>query len=189
MTRLKYITLGLAILLAGGPVRGGDKKTPPRTAAASGAIVLPTAAAATVNSFGVAPATVTFTMTDPDAGLVTGNPSATATLSITNGAPSRNWTVYVQADSSTFTGCTNIPASAVTVTCSSVTLANVGGSPGNGSCTAPFALSTSATPVAGGKEGTKTDNFTIALSFTLADSWQLIPNTCPLTLTYTGDVP
>jgi len=189
MTRLKYITLGLAILLTGGPVRGDGKKTTPRTAAAPSAVVLPTAAAATVNSYSVSPATVTFNMTDPDAGLVTGSPTATVAISITGGAPSRNWTQYVQANSSSFSGCTAIPASAVTVTCTSVTLNNVGGSPGSGSCSGAFALSTSATQVAGGKEGTKTDNFTISISFTLADSWQFIPNLCPLTLTYTADIP
>src|SRR5260221_9946720 len=171
MTRLKYITLGLAILLAGGPVRGDGKKTPPRTAAAPTSVVLPTAAAATVNSYTVSPATITFNMTDPDAGLVTGSPAGSVVLSISNGAASRNWIQYVQANSSTFTGCTAIPASAVTVTCNSVTLNNVGGSPGTGAFGAPFALSTTATQVAGGREGTKTDNFTISISFTLADSW------------------
>ncbi len=189
MTRLNSITLGLAILLAGGPVRGDGKKTPPRTAAAPSAVVLPTAAATTVNSFTVNPATITFNMTDPDAGLVTGIPAATVDISISGGAASRRWNLYVQSGSTTFSGCTSIPASAVTVTCNSVTLNNVGGSPGNGVCAAPFALSTTSTAVAGGKEGTKTDNFSISISYTLADSWQYIPNLCPLTLTYTADIP
>jgi len=189
MKRLNYITLGLAILLAGGSVRGDGKKTPPRTAAAPSAVVLPTAAATTVNSFSVSPATVTFNMIDPDAGLVTGSPGATVDISISGGAASRRWNLYVQADSSTFTGCTTIPAAAVTVTCNSVTLTNAGGSPGSGACAGSFGLSTTSAQVAGGKEGTKTDNFSIAISFTLADSWQFIPNLCPLTLTYTADIP
>jgi hypothetical protein len=188
MTRLNYITLGLAIVLAGGPVRGDGKKSPPRTAAATSAVVLP-AAATTVNSFTVSPATVSFTAADPDAGAAAGSPAATVDISISDGAASKRWNLYVQADSPAFTGCTSIPASAVTVTCNSVTLANAGGSPGNGSCAAAFALSTTATLVAGGKEGTKTDAFSISISFSLADSWQYIPNLCPLTLTYTADIP
>jgi hypothetical protein len=139
------------------------------------------------------PGTISFSATDPDLGAVTGSSASTVTFTLKGGANARTWSVGIQAGSSTFTGCTTLPASAVTATCSSVTIThNSGATPTAGTCSAAFALSsTSSTTVASGEEGGG-NTFSILINFTLSDSWQNIAATsptCPLTLTYSLNAP
>jgi len=135
-----------------------------------------------------APATISFSATDPDLGGVGGSSAATLTFTLRGGANNRTWTVSVQAGSSTFAGCTTIPAAAVTATCTSVNVSNLG----TGACAAGSSLSTGAVTLASGSEGTGTDAFTISVKFVLNDSWRFIAQTsptCPLTLNYALNAP
>jgi hypothetical protein len=183
----KLISAMLLILAAG--IAQGDNK--PRRPAAISSVAPPKLTTA-IASFTVSPASITFNATDPDFPTVAGSSAGTATLSITGGASGRSWTMSLQASGTTFTGCATVPASAVTVTCTSATDTNTGGSTGTAICSAPFALSTTSTQFAGGKEGTVSDRYDVTLSFTLTDSWRYIAATtptCPITLTYTADAP
>ncbi len=89
----------------------------------------------------------------------------------------------VQATASTFSGCSTVPVSAVTVACAT---ASVDGGGGTGSCGAPFTLSTVAQQVAGGVEGDGTQFYLVQLNYTLAESWRYVASpSCAVTLTYT----
>ena len=142
---------------------------------------------AALGPISAAPGTISFTATDPDLLTVAGSSASTISWSIVSGGSnSQTWTLQVQAASTTFTGCSTVPVSAVRVTCSSVVVSGGGGS---GACSAPFNLSTSLQQVAGGAEA---NNTTVTISFTLADSWRYIATTsqtCTQTLTYTVTAP
>ncbi len=150
------------------------------------------AALTTIALFNVTPSNISFSATDPDFPTVAGSAPSTATFNLLGGAPSRIWTLSVQASGSTFSGCTTVPVSAVTVTCSSAVVSNVGGSTGSATCSPSASLSTTPQQVASGKEGTAGDFYTITTNFTLTDSWKYIAATtptCPITLTYIFDAP
>ena len=180
----KLMVLPLALLLAPAVYGAGQKTKRPVTPAVS----LPVAAAATVSSLAVSPATISFAATDPDVTpSVAGNSLATVTWSLSNGS-NVNWTLSVQAGAGSFTGCSTVPTSAVTVACSSAT-ASKGQAP---ICSASFPLSTSSQQVAGGKElsGPGSATYTIVISYSLADSWKYVASSsCPLNLTYTLNAP
>ncbi|MGD0010234.1 MAG: hypothetical protein ABSE93_17015 [Terriglobia bacterium] len=143
------------------------------------------------------PATITFTANQPGTGTpVAGSSSATATWKLTTGATNNTWTLSVYANSTTFTGCTTVPASAVGVSCSSASGTGTGAS---ASCQSggPFTLPTTAPgqQVASGYEGTagpsgSSSTFTVVLNYQFTDSWQYTANTsCPLTITYNVNAP
>jgi hypothetical protein len=93
----------------------------------------------------------------------------------------------VQAPSASFPGCSTVPVSAVTVTCSSATVS--GG--GSGSCGGPVVLSTSAQNLATGTEAFLSATYTVNLTFTLTDSWKYVAQLsppCSLTVTYTANL-
>jgi hypothetical protein len=143
---------------------------------------------ALISNLTVLPATVSFVATDPDLGSAAGT-AATATWSATAGAPTNTWTLAVQAGAGAFTACGTVPTSAVTVTCTAASASGVGGT---GTCAAPFPLSTAAQQVASGKEGTLVSNFSVSISFSLADSWRYVAALappCTLSLTYTANTP
>jgi hypothetical protein len=137
----------------------------------------------------VSPATINFSATNPGTvPVVAGSATATAswsTLSIGGG----NWTLTVQAASPAFANCPTVPVSAVTVSCSSATVAGLGGS---GACAGSFPLSTTPQVVASGAEGIVSLNYSVIIGFTLADSWKYIAETspaCSIALTYVANVP
>jgi len=141
------------------------------------------AAFGTVGSLLASPSSVSFLASNPDAGVVSGSSPASLSWSILSGSHTNNWTLSVQADTSSFTGCPYIPVSAVQVSCSS---ASVGGTGGTGSCGGSFALGTTAQQVAGGAEADGTNSYLVSASFTLAESWQYVANpSCSINLTYT----
>lgn len=170
------VTLLLSGLLGG--LVSAPKAAPAQVAPA---VVRPNPlATTTISGDTVTPATITFTATNP-----TGTPvvsgSAAAVVTWKTGTPKGGaWTLTVNSSGTDFSSCTTVPASAVTVTCSSVT----GGTAG--ACSGATALSTSATQVAGGTEGAGTTTYTVNLGFTLADSWKYIASSlCSLSLAYT----
>lgn len=135
----------------------------------------------------VNPATISFSATNPTTvPVVTGSATATATWSALSSG--NNWSLTLKAASSTFTNCSTVPVSAVTATCSSVSVSGRG----SGSCAGAFPLSTTAQVVASGSEGTYSQNYSATISFTLADNWKYIAETspaCTISLTYTANVP
>ncbi|HUI57182.1 MAG TPA: hypothetical protein VLY04_19535 [Bryobacteraceae bacterium] len=143
--------------------------------------------AATMGSVTATPGTISFTATDPDLGSVSGSSGATVNWTTTGGSTSSTWNLKVHSSAAHFANCATVPASAVTVSCNTVT----GGSAGT--CSAPFALSTTGTQVASGKESSGTGAaYSVTLTFTLADSWKYIAKqspSCTLTLTYTVTAP
>ena len=153
----------------------------PRTAAS----VQPLAG--TTFPLSVVPATVTFQATDPDTSTVAGGSPASVSWTY-NGQWFANWTLTVQAPSAYLTNCPGIPASAITVTCSSSSANNFG----SASCAGAFPLSTTPQVVASGLEGVLAPSYQIQISYTLSDTWkraaQLSPS-CSLSLTYIATLP
>ena len=151
----------------------------------------PMAASPQVGNFTltVNPATITFSATNPGTiPVVAGSSSVIATWSAL--ASGNNWSLTVQATTPTFTNCSTVPVSAVTVSCSAPSITGLGGS---ANCAAASPLSnTRAVTVASGSEGTISWSYSVTISFTLADSWSYIAETspaCTLSLTYTANVP
>lgn len=137
--------------------------------------------ATTVPTASVTPAAITFSATDPDTTpVVNGSASAVVAWTTKGGATARTWNVTAKAAATTFSSCSTVPVSAVTVTCASVT----GGH--SGVCSAATTLSTTATQVASGDEATGTASYSVTLSFTLADNWKYIASSsCSLSVSYT----
>jgi len=134
--------------------------------------------------------TIQFNANNPGSAVAGG--SATVKWTITGGASGNTWTLSVYANSTTFSGCSTVPASAVGVSCSS---ASHTGSAATSTCESggPFALPTTAPgqEVASGNEGnTNSHTYTIVLNYQLTDAWDFIANaSCPLTVTYTVNAP
>ena len=136
----------------------------------------------------VSPATVSFSAVNPGTTPVVAGSAAT-TASWTALGSGNNWSLTVQAASTAFSNCSTVPVSAVTVSCSSVSVTGLGGS---GSCAGSFPLSTTPQVVASGSEGLVSLIYSVTISFTLSDSWKYIAETspaCTLSLTYTANVP
>ncbi len=136
----------------------------------------------TVGSVSATPSTITFQASNPDQGAVSGSSPGSLTWLVLSGSHVQNWTLSVQAGSSSFVGCPTIPISAVQVSCGS---ASVSGGAGTGSCSGAFPLSTTPQQIAGGAEGDGTNSYTVTTNFTLAESWRYVANSsCTITLTY-----
>jgi len=172
---LRGVAAGV-LLVAGGSVCAADRVQKP----AAGAVPMQ---AATVGTITATPTTITFTLTDPDAGPVAGSSNATLYWSVTNPTGTTKWTLSVNGGSSSFGSCPTVPVSAVTATCAWVFV--LGG--GSGTCGSSIPLSTTSQQIASGNEGSF---YIVALSFQLAESWRYIAsNSCSLTLTYTVYAP
>lgn len=133
----------------------------------------------------VNPATVSFRAVDPDQPVVAGNALATVTWQGV-GQPPRPWHLSLQSDGVSFDNCSEIPATAVVVSCSNATV-NGGGS---AVCGATAPLSHGSRIVASGQQSASNASYQVNLSFTLSDSWKYVAQTnppCSLTLTYTVD--
>lgn len=170
----------IATTLAAGQAKGGQKSTAPATGTGTRS-----AKALFITGMTVTPSTINFSATDPDLGLVAGSAASTVSFTLWFGSAS-NWTLTISSSTSTFSGCTTIPASAITATCTAGTA-----SQGSAVCSAAGPLSTTGIQVASGAQGTIA-NFTVTVNFTLSDSWKYIAQTsptCPLSLTYTLDAP
>ena len=138
---------------------------------------------ALVSALTVTPGVISFPPSAPDSGTVAASSGAALSWSVEGGSPLQTWNVSVQSDSETFAGCTNVPVSAVTVACASAT---VEGGGGTGACGASATLSTVARQVAGGAQGSGTQNYRVQLNYLLAESWRYVANpSCTLTVTYT----
>jgi hypothetical protein len=141
----------------------------------------------TISGAAAAPSTINFTATDPDLGSFSGSSAATVSWNTTNGLLINTWTLSVAAAAASFTTCATVPASAVKVTCSSVT----GGT--GGTCGAAFQLSTTSHQIASGSEATlATSPYSVVINFSLADSWRYIAEqapSCTLSLSYTINAP
>jgi len=169
-------TLLLAGLLAG-LVTATGTQPPARISPVTGA---PRPMATSINTTSVTPATITFTAPNPiSSPIVNGSASALVSWKTAGGSAARAWTLGVSAPAA-FGSCSTVPASAVKVTCGTVT----GGFAG--ACSAASNLSTTSTKVAGGNEGTGSTSYSVSLSFTLSDSWSYIASSsCSLSVTYT----
>lgn len=135
----------------------------------------------TVGSFSATPGTVSFQANNPDAGTLSSTGSAG--WMVLSGSHLQNWTLSVQAGSTSFAGCSAIPVSAVRVNCNA---ASVSGGAGTGTCNGSFPLSTTAQQIASGAEGDGTNTYSVSINFTLAESWSYVANpSCSISLTYT----
>ena len=157
------------------------------TAVAAILITAQLAWATTVSLVTATPSSISFAANNPGSP-VTGSAQANVTWRTQAGANTRAWNLKVAANSASFTtgtgsSCTLIPASAVTVTCSSGTVTKNGTVSCAGFSNIP--LSTTPTQVAGGNEGAGTATSSIYLTLQLNDSWKYVANTCPLVITYT----
>jgi hypothetical protein len=143
--------------------------------------------AASATSFTATPSAITFTANNPG-GTVTANQTATVQFTISSSSNNSTWTLSAGTAATSFTGCTTVPASAITVKCLSA--ANTGGGQGNAACNATaFTTLPSTLPglqVASGKQGNQTPIVTVTLNYQIADSWKYVANICPLTVTYTA---
>ena len=134
------------------------------------------------------PSLISFNATSP--GLqIPGSSSAVVSFTINPGNTGNTWTLNAGATSATFPGCVTVPVSAVTLRCSSASAS--GGSAGcNIGSFTPVPPSLPGLTVASGAEpGSSGGNFSVTLAYQLADSWQYIPNICPLTVAYTVNAP
>jgi hypothetical protein len=133
------------------------------------------------------PSSIPFTANDPG-GEIAGGSIATITWSVSQGKNGQTWTLSVGTTSSSFNGCTTVPASAISVKCVSASVSSGGQSTAGCNLTS-FTTLPSRLPglqVASGNEGNSAShNYTVVLSYQLADSWRYIANTCPLTVSYT----
>jgi hypothetical protein len=167
--------LSIAVLLA---AAAGNPVLPVRPRAVT---ATPKAAAAPATVYMLAtPATITFQATNPDNPLVAGNSAATV-YAFYNASKAQAWNISVQASAAKFTNCSTVPASAVTVTCSSVS----GGA--KASCGTAVNLSTTSQIVASGTEAAGQTLYNVNLTFTLTDSWKYIAELspqCTVSLTY-----
>jgi len=141
------------------------------------ATVRPLASAITATS--TTPTTISFTLSDPDAAAATG--TGTVHWTITGGSAARTWNVAVSVAPSSFIGCTEVPVTAATAQCTTVT----GGTAGVCNSSA-VTLGATATQVASGTEATGTALYSVGLTYSISDAWKYKGHTtaCTLTVTY-----
>jgi hypothetical protein len=140
-------------------------------------------AATGISTLSTSPVTVNFSLTNPDGAAVTGTGSVT--WHTTGGNTGSTWTLGVSTAAGSFTGCTEIPPSAVTAACSSVTTSN-------GTCNgAAPALGLTPTTIASGLEGNGNTTYTVSVQFSVTDAWKYKGHTtaCTLNVTYTITAP
>ena len=163
-------------------------KHPPKMAPHPALSVKPLATA----NFSVyaSPSSISFAATNPDSPTVAGSATTTVSWTTTSTPANDPWKLQVSSTSSSFSNCaTAIPASAVTITCTS----GFNPGPGGFNCGAPATLSTSPVTVASGTlpyAGSST-SFWMTFTFTLTDSWSYIAQTsssCTLNITYLATV-
>ena len=143
------------------------------------ALLLTNLLRANVGTITPSPSTVAFTSTNPDLGPVSA--PVTLTWQMSGGAVAKTWYINVQASQDPLANCSTVPDSAITVQCTSASVTNSG----TGTCSGSFPLSAStATQFAGGQQGAGTSNYTVHVTYQLADKWKYMVGACSLTLTY-----
>jgi hypothetical protein len=132
-----------------------------------------------VTNAAATPATITFRAINPDTTTLVPGSAAVSVTWQTPGNLFGAWSLKVSAPS-TFGSCGTVPASAVTVTCGSVT----GGL--NGACGGATTLSPGGAQIASGTEGfITTTSYSVSLTFTLQDSWKYVASSsCSLSVSY-----
>jgi hypothetical protein len=162
-----------------------------RLAAVLLALAAALAAQTRIAQFAVTPAAMSFQATDPDLGGPAAQ-TATVVFRLENTQVQRPWTLYVQAESASMSGCSSIPASALTATCTSATH-DSGNNSGKTYCTAaPIPISTSRAVVAYGNQGNRDHNAWVGIAVSMADSWRYqaaLSPACTISLRYTLDAP
>jgi hypothetical protein len=143
----------------------------------------------TVSLLRAMPDTIPFLANNPG-GTIAGGSVATLTWNIAQGKSGDTWTLMVGATSSSFSGCTTVPVSAISVKCVSASVDN--GGQVSASCNINnFTTLPNTLPglrVASGNEGNSSSHsYMVQLSYQLTDSWRYIANTCPLNVSYTVD--
>jgi hypothetical protein len=140
----------------------------------------------TISGQAVTPSTISFTATDPDLGSFSGSSPATVSWNTSGNIISNTWTLSVAASVANFTSCATVPATAIKVTCGSVS----GGT--GGTCAAAFQLSTTSRQIASGSESILNGSYSVNITFALADSWRYVAEQsppCTLGLSYTINAP
>jgi hypothetical protein len=140
-----------------------------------------------VGTVSATPGTISFQANNPDSGAVSGSSPGSLTWTVVSGSHLQSWTLTVQSQSSSFTGCPTIPVSAVRVSCGS---AGVTGTAGTGVCGGSFPLSTTAHQIAGGAQADGTGMHTVSMNFSLSESWRYVASSaCTISLTYSVNAP
>jgi hypothetical protein len=154
----------------------------PRLAFMSTILVSAALAASTITGLSIAPPTITFSSPNPDVTPVNGNRAATITWTM-SGNGNGNWSLTVQAPSSTLAGCPSVPVGAVQFQCTSLK-AETGGS---GNCASgSFPLSTTPQTVASGNKEGNSGSTVATVSFTFTDAWKYpASSSCSVQVTYT----
>jgi hypothetical protein len=170
------VAAAAALLSAAGQV----KTTAPRPQVVTTLNPLTVTAGATAS-----PSTINFTLSDPDAAAVTG--TGTVQWQTIQGKNAKTWTLGV---SSTGGSCGDVPLTAVTAQCTSVTV------PGGSSetCSASkVTLTGAAQQIASGREtATINQNYSVGVTFSIQDAWAYKGHTttpCTIPITYTITVP
>jgi hypothetical protein len=140
-----------------------------------------------VTDLNATPSTIPFTANDPGREIAGGS-VATITWSINKGTIGHPWDLKVSTSSQSFDGCTTVPASAISVKCVSASVS--GGGQVSADCYSRSYISLSSASsgliLASGDEGNASGhNYSVVVSYQLADSWRYIANTCPLKVSYT----
>ena len=143
------------------------------------------AASTTITGPTIVPASIDFTASDPDAAPIGGSSVANVIWGMQGGLPSSDWALRIHSASPALLLCPDVPASAVTLRCTALTLAGNGNPKGN--CAAgAITLSTTPQTVASGSRTGGSSNLTATIAFTFNDSWRYPANpSCSLDLTYT----
>ena len=140
---------------------------------------------ANISSFTVAPASISFTTSNPDAGQVSISGSTIISHASSGGDSNKALTINIKANTANFTNCATVPVSAIQVaSCSAVVTSS-----GSGTClAAPFSLTTGDQALVTGKQPAGSGTSTTTITFTVAESWRYIgaiSPLCTLSLTYT----
>jgi hypothetical protein len=145
----------------------------------------PASAVNLISSLTVSTGTLSITATSPDSGpfSITGGATWNVLINIFGDA----WTLNLQATSASFASCSNVPLSAVRVTCTSITDSGLTGV--THSCAPAFNLSTSNQLLASGTDPAVgiLASHTVNLQFTFTDSWKYpgSSSSCNVNLNYT----
>lgn len=166
----------LAVTLAWGQGRNPRQSVPVN---AAGNLRIPVQRAAGIPT--VTPSAIYFSAVNPDTSpTVNGNAQSTYTFMYQKTA----WALSITAPS-TFSGCSNIPASAVMVSCvSATTISGCNGDTVQCAAGGPWPLSATGTQVAVGSTDNCADKLQVVLNFTFTDDWKYPAATCTLPLTY-----
>jgi hypothetical protein len=136
----------------------------------------------------ISPSAITFNSPNPDVTPTAGSSMANIQWMM-SGNPSGNWSVTVQAASSSLANCPAIPVSAISAQCVSATASGTGNP--DASCSgSAFSLSTTPQTIASGTRQGNTGAINLAIAFTFTDAWKYpASSSCSIQITYTIKAP